>query len=653
MINLLDYKRETHNEDYFRAVRNDNSLAKRVGTYAVSSVIVGGLAGAIFLLPAVGPLVAAPTLMTALAYSGNLMLAGVAGGVGYSVHRSILHKDNVLSKAEKKLQKVAKIEKKFADAKEANKEISNRKFARMIKSRDRKLMYFDTVHDMYHRKVDRLATKLGYKLSDEYIKDRTANPFVAETDAEKLKKQGRSEWLNNRRAKKLVKSFEKLDDLHEDYLDYLGIKDLEKLEEFSANLDERRVINRTKRGLSTLKNKVYNTESAVERANKREERAKEREREREENNTGNGQGTTNETTRKDSPFSRIVTATKSAGSSVKNKIGKYFEKNGTPYEYDEEFVENLRNDTTSAPEYAVDVSELPLLDRIIMAGQIVASDRDRLNLVKRNENDVLCMQPRFAFDKFATKKGFMKSLQRESVSNAPFPIADKITCDDACEYYADSYGEQMQGIKSAVKRLDDASNSLDAFIDAQNLDTNGTQFLVQLDFDNPKYTVTKEFDNAQKALAFTQLAESTAREQKNENNCDAYRITTWTKHENEPYQVSLPLSCLVVDPMTMEQARERMYSSYLHETMNLHRTLYMAENRKIKDSTTEIIKKINSYTGMSTTEKEIVESISKLPTFGVNTLIGDEFGADAKTFSEREKQFLRNQFCRTNGLIKS
>ncbi len=656
MINLLEYKRETHNKDFFRAVRNDSSIAKRVGTYAVSSVIVGGLAGAIFLLPAVGPLVAAPTLITALSYSGNFVLAGLAGGVGYSIHRSLLHKDNVLSKAEKSLQKAAKIEKKFADYKENNRDMSDRKYARMIKARDRKLMYFDTVHDVYHRKVDRLATKLGYKLSDEYIKDRTANPFVAETDAEMLKKQGRSEWLNNRRAKKLVKKFEKLDDLHEDYLDYLGIKgnDMSQLEEFSKNLDQRRVINRTKRGLSAIKGKIFNPESAAERQKKREEREKE-------DTAGNP------TIHTPSPKGGISTP-KPAAAEKTSWFSKWFRKSasaatagaastGKPVvigetAHDTSFEDALENDQTIAPAY-VDVSDLSLFDQLVMSAQIVASDRDRLNLVKHNEDSVECIQPRFAFASLSTKKGFMKSLQKESVSNAPYPIADKVTVDDACEYYKGSYGKEMQGIKAAVKNLKDVSNLLDVYIDSQNLDTNGTQFLVQLDFDNPKFTVTKEFDNAQKALAFTQLAESTAREQKINNNCDGYRITTWTKRENEAYQVALPLSAVVVDPITMEQAKERMYNSYLYETMNLHRTLCIVEDRKIKDSTTEIIKIINSYTGMPTSEKEIVKSIERMPMLGVNTLIADEIALDAETFSKRDKQFRKEQFCRNPEVVKA
>lgn len=643
MVNLLEYKRETHNRDYFRAVRNDSSIAKRVGTYAVSSIIVGGLAGAIFLLPAVGPLVATPTLLTALSYSGNLALAGVAGGIGYSVHRSLLHKDNVLVKAEKDIQKAAKIEKKFADYEEKGVDISDRKFARMIKARDRKLMYFDTVHDMYHRKVDRLATKLGYKLSDDYIKDRESNPFVAETDAEKLKKKGKIEWLNDRRAKKLVKKFEKLDALHEDYLDYLGIagNDLTKLEEFSENLDERRVINRTKRGLSTLKNKIYSPESADERKRKREESEK---------------GDTSRTSKPIRFPGRFGAVPESESESTKKTpwFSKWVRKPepvataGT-----NAFEDALENDESVAPGYG-DINDLSLFDQLVASAQIVASNRGRLNLVKYNEDTVECIQPRFAFTALSTKKGFMKSLQKESISNAPFPIADKITSDDACEYYVGSeYGKGMKEIKSAVKTLNEASNKLDEYIDTQNLGTNGTQFLVQLDFDNPKFTVTKEFDNAQKALAFTQLVESTAREQKIKKNCDAYRITTWTKHENEPYQVSLPLSAVVVDPITMEQAKDRLYSSYLYETMNLHRTLFMVEDRKIKDSTTEIIKTINGFTGMPTSEKEIVKSIEKLPTFGVNPLTADEISLDAQTFSKLDKQFRKEQLCRNPEAVKA
>ena len=619
MVNLLEYKRETHNKDYFRAVRNDSSIAKRVGTYAVSSVIVGGLAGAIFLLPAVGPLVAAPTLLTALTYSGNLVLAGLAGGIGYSIHRSLLHKDNVLSKAERRIQKAAKIEKKFVDYENAEKEISDRKFARMIKTRDRKYMYFDTVHDMYHRKVDRLAAKLGYKLSDEYTKNREANPFVAETDPTKMKKVSNIEWLNNRRAKKLIKNFEKLDDLHEDYLDYLGIKgnDLTQVEEFSANLDERRIINRTKRGLSAIKNKIYSPESAAEREKKRQER---------------------ENARK-TPTPTVVAA--DTNSSTAKRTSKR-----TMNDFSIE--DALRNDGTVAPEYT-NVNDMSLFDQIVMSAQIVSSNKDRLNLVKYDEEKIESMQPRFAIAALSTKQGYMKALQRESVSNAPYPIMDKVTCDDACKYYKDSEPKNyraMTCIKNELETMLKNSEQLEKYIDKQNLDTQGTEFLVQLDFDDPKYSINKKFDNAQKALAFSQLAECTASKLRKNNECDAYRITTWTKEAEKPYQASLNLSSVVVDNLTMKQATDRMYTAFLSETMNLHRTLSIVEDRKIKDSTVDIIKVINSYTGHTTDEREILASINKLPTLGLNTLIAEEIMLDDKTFSERDKLFRKEQLCR-------
>ena len=56
---------------------------------------------------------------------------------------------------------------------------------------------------------------------------------------------------------------------------------------------------------------------------------------------------------------------------------------------------------------------------------------------------------------------------------------------------------------------------------------------------------------------------------------------------------------------------------------------------------------------MPTTEKEIVKSIEKLPTFGVNTLIADEISLDAKTFSKRDKQFRKEQFCRNPESVKA
>lgn len=601
MINLVDYKRDTHNKDYFRAVRNDNSTTKRVGTYAVSSVIVGGIAGAIFLIPAIGPLVATPTLMTALAYSGNLVFAGVVGGIGYGIHKSILHKDNVLSKAEKSIQTAGKIEKKFADYKNQGEYLSDRKYAKMIKKRDKKLMYFDSVHDMYHRKVARLASKLGYKLSDNYIKDRSTNPFVVETDTTKLKQKSKLEWLEGRRTKKLIKNFEKLDDLHEDYLDYLGIKgnDISVLEEFSANLDERRVINRTKRGVSTLKNRIFSSQP-------------------------------------------------------KSKIKNLFNKKNIINDLatdDANFVSALTGDKTSAPAY-VAVDDMPLFEQLVMSAQIVASNRERLNLIKHEEDYVECVQPRVALSTLTSKQGYMKSLQKESISLAPFPILDKVSCEDACEYYNGSkFEDKMKGIKSAIESMQASSKELGEYIDTQNLDTNTTHFLVQLDFDNPKFTITKEFDNVQKALAYTQLAESTAREQRSIDNCEAYRVTTWSKEANKPYQISLSLSSFVYDDKSMEQSKEKMYNAYLSETENLHRSLKLNEDRELKDSTTMIIKTINSKTGMPTAEKEIVNSFAKLPTFGLNTFIADELGG-AEPFSERDKKFRKEQFCRNSELTK-
>ena len=79
----------------------------------------------------------------------------------------------------------------------------------------------------------------------------------------------------------------------------------------------------------------------------------------------------------------------------------------------------------------------------------------------------------------------------------------------------------------------------------------------------------------------------------------------------------------------------------------------MVEDRKIKDSTTEIIKTINGFTGMPTSEKEIVKSIEKLPTFGVNPLTADEISLDAQTFSKLDKQFRKEQLCRNPEAVKA
>lgn len=671
-MNLLEYKRDNHNKDYFRAVRNDNSMAKKVGTYAVSSVIVGGLAGAVFLFPAIAPIVASPTLLTALAYSGNLVLAGVAGGAGYGLHRAVMHKDNKLSKAEKSIEKAAKIEKKLNKYRDGDRDnISDRKYSKLTRQRDRKLMYFDTVHDIYHRKVDKLATKLGYKLSDGYIKDRTAKPFVAETDTAKLAQVGSNAWMNARREKKLIKSFEKLDDLHEDYLDYLGISgnDLSVVEDYSNNLDKRRIINRTRRGLTTLKNKVYNPESAAERAKRKAEREAEKERTREDKDRARedkdrargeekekkdtARRTRQETREEErnkkkeekerarEEKERAREEQKAKRKEEKDKRRNEKETGYDYYDFDKYNREEEAGFGAVAPQFVKSFNEMSIFDQMVIAlGKQEMSD-PRVGLVRYNNGTMECIQPRYAFDTLSTKGGYMKALKKESVSYAPFPISEKVSGEDAIKYYekavGNEVGEKMENIDKALIKMNKQFEKCEEYLDAQGVDTRAqnSEILVQLDFDNPKYSTHRTFDDVQKAIAYTQFVEATARRQMQGENCDAYRITTWSKEGDNAYTVTLPFCGVVTDKQSMKEDKTRFNGALIDEVYNLYRNEYIFHGQKTKAPTADIIKTIYDAVGENVSEKTIADRLRVL----TEQVAASAIYMENETFRKRAEEF--------------
>lgn len=664
-MNLLEYKRDNHNRDYFRAVRNDNSMAKKIGTYAVSSVIVGGLAGAVFLFPAIAPIAASPTLLTALAYSGNLVLAGVAGGAGYGLHRAVMHKDNKLSKAEKSIEKAAKIENKLNKYRDGDRDnISDRKYAKLTRQRDRKLMYFDTVHDIYHRKVDKLATKLGFKLSDEYIKDRTANPFVAETDTAKLAQVGSSAWMNTRREKKLIKSFEKLDDLHEDYLDYLGISgsDLSVVEDYSNNLDERRIINRTRRGLTTLKNKVYNPESAAERAKRKAEREEEKARTREDKERtredrdrardeermkkdaerkAREETLKEEKTKKKEEKDRAREEEKAKRKEGKDKRRNDRETGDGYYDFDEYNRGEEAGFGATAPQFVKSFNQMSIFDQMVIAlGKQGMSD-PRVGLIRFNNGAMECIQPRYAFDTLSTKGGYMKALKKESVSYAPFPISEKVSGEDAIKYYEktddDKVGEKMENIDKALTKMDKQFEKCEEYLDAQGVDTRAqnSEILVQLDFDNPKYSTHRTFDDVQKAIAYTQFVEATARRQMQGENCDAYRITTWSKEGDNAYSVTLPFCGVVTGKQSMKEDKTRFNGALIDEVYNLYRNEYIFHGQKTKAPTVDIIKTIYDAVGENVSEKVIADRLRVL----TEQVAASAIYMENETFRKRAEEF--------------
>ena len=232
MINLNQIRCERENKDYFRAVRNDLSRSKRALSYSSMLAIAGVGGGLIMLIPAIGPIVAAPTMATLIGVSSNVVGAAALTGISAGAHFSALRKDNALAKAERSIKGASKIEVKL----QKKENISDRQYAKLAAKRDKKLEYFDKVYRMYERKTNRLARLMGEKYDVETIKHIV-------TDEKK-----QDSLLYNRRAKKFHKVSTKYDELYKDWKDYNKIRSGEATEEFLANLHYNSVPQKAKRG---------------------------------------------------------------------------------------------------------------------------------------------------------------------------------------------------------------------------------------------------------------------------------------------------------------------------------------------------------------------------------------------------------------------
>ena len=217
MATLLDYKRENENKNYFRVVRDNLSLSKRTATYLGIGTIAGGIGALTMLIPAIGPIIAAPTYFTVLSVSSNLVGAAVFGGVPLvAQHYAILRKDNKLYQAERAIQSAGKLQVKLHDKGD---KISDRKFAKLSAKRDKKLQRFEKVYNTYQRKTEKLAKKANVKY--DVVKDETIDLNTKSTLIGKMTDTG--SFINNRRRKKFLKAARIYRDLHEDKVDFYRI----------------------------------------------------------------------------------------------------------------------------------------------------------------------------------------------------------------------------------------------------------------------------------------------------------------------------------------------------------------------------------------------------------------------------------------------
>ena len=262
MATLLDYKRENENKNYFRVVRDNLSLSKRTATYLGIGTIAGGIGALTMLIPAIGPIIAAPTYFTVLSVSSNLVGAAVFGGVPLvAQHYAILRKDNKLYQAERAIQSAGKLQVKLHDKGD---KISDRKFAKLSAKRDKKLQRFEKVYNTYQRKTEKLAKKANVKY--DVVKDETIDLNTKTTLIGKMTDTG--SFINNRRRKKFLKAARIYRDLHEDKVDFYRIKNGKDMEAFKENLNARKVSHRVASGATAVGHKAKSGATAVGSASK-------------------------------------------------------------------------------------------------------------------------------------------------------------------------------------------------------------------------------------------------------------------------------------------------------------------------------------------------------------------------------------------------
>ncbi len=612
MENLRQFKTERENKDYFRTVRNNLSLRKRTASYLAVGAIAGVGGGLAMLIPAIGPLIAAPTYLTLLSVSTTLVGGAVLTGVPLAAQYALLRKDNKLYKAERGIQSAAKIQTKLNE-----KEYTDRQYARMIRKRDKKLEKFQKVYDTYERKTQKLAGKVHGVYNVEAKELNTDDNYVPGRLGRFTDK---GSFVYNRRMKKFAKYRPIFDELHEDLVDFQNIRDRNgtSVEDFKANLHERSVPQRTVRGAKKVGHATKTGAGYV----------------------ASGAGYVYGHSK--NGLKRVYGATKG------------FYNNHSHREYESSYGSNP---AFGMPNYIErNASGMSIYEQLreSAASFGLSDSKGELTRYNTRKKTYEVIQPKVIRGGMMNKENYFEHLQNESIHSHPFPIHNRVTMQDYQEFYDRedaNLSNNMSSIANSYSNFEKRFNDAQDYIDKESIETklgNGEIF-VQLDIDKPNFTVYKRFDDLQKAMAYTRCLEKFGADKFRNKECDGFRMTTWEKELDGTYTPVKDLCTKVSDEKELELSEKAMQNAFIREMYLLHLNNYIKSNGTSPASTLEVIQGIDDLAGYDKlSAKELLERVKNMPAININELKGNENELDDKTLSELDKEFYTRQFYRNS-----
>lgn len=628
-INLMKIKKERENKDYFHVVRRDLSTYKRVGSYLSFGAIAGIGGCAIMLMPAVGPLIAAPTLYTALAYSTNIAGAALLGATPLAAHVGFMHIDNRLRKAERGIKKATAIEVRMQEGRDT---MSDARYAKLSRKRDEGLMRFNKAYEIYERKTNRLARKLGYTYD---VETQTLN----EIDGSKaLDKKGT--FLHNRRLKKFNRVSRWYDDLHEDLTDYNNLKAGIGVDEYKKNIAENRARARAKRGAIhgydvTKRGAVRGYDASkyggVVMAN------------------AVLRGADWTARHGKSGAKKTANVLKKTYGAVKGKLAH---KDVAPT-IDDSAYYTPKESTFTPPAYRLNpVDEMTLFDQLMFSAQMATPTIKDNGLIKYDpkDNSYHVVQPRIVRNPLINSQKYIESLQSQDISECPYAYKD-VSMQDYANYYEGTDSEEkMHAILNDYVDIEKKFADVQDMLEEESIkaETSG-QFVIQLDLNNPKFTINKVFNDVQEAVAYTRFANALGANAYNNGDCDKFRITTWEKEQEGGYTPVVELSTVVTNDKELEASEEKMRNAFLREMRTIHRNAYVLTGEASASPTVCILRDIeNLANGKSYKAKEIEEMYRNLTDIDLNTLVGDA-SVNGAEYKQRELEFDIKQFSERDG----
>ena len=281
--------------------------------------------------------------------------------------------------------------------------------------------------------------------------------------------------------------------------------------------------------------------------------------------------------------------------------------------------------------------------------------KQETNLIRYNTktNAYDLVQPKFYKKSLVSKGTYLNDLQNQSIYAGPLSMLDGVTMDDYVNYYSNTvYEDKMNAISEDIKNMDERFKTVEKTIDEGSIKTQSPEcdIFIQLDLDSPKCTISRKFDDVQKALAYTRFVQRIGSSNFEKGNCDCFRVTTWQKVLNGIYKPVYSLSNVVDEMEDVKDCNVEMRNAFLREMRTLHKNDYVKNQTVTPLSTLELIQKIENLSGNGNyTEQELKRIYSEMTSVDLNSLIGEERLEDEKTFSQREKEFYQLQFSRSVG----